>query len=439
MFVELVRLAVGNLLRARARLAMTAGGVLVGTTAVILLIALTIGLQNAAEASIGASGSLTELQVYPNFSGDFSGNVRSVEEIPQLNLDAVRALWQIEGVAAVIPMASLYNLQLKSGDYFGWGQVFGVDPAAFPYLGVQLQSGQPTIGTNQAVIGGRVGEQFYDPENTDEFVPIVLDLSVEPVSMVIYQSTGTSFSEREHDLQINGVLPPGTNYDGAVFLPMQDVIRYKEWSEGIEYDPDTFVYDQIIVRTVDREATAAVSEAIRDLGYMPAGLGELLNQLNSFFTTMRIMLGGVGGVALLVAAFGVANTMTMAILERTKEIGLMKAIGATDRDVLTVFLIEAALVGLCGGAAGVGAALLLRNAINGAIEQTVQNGGGQQGGGGMMFFAFDPSQLQGGLVIIPTELMLFALTLATAVGVSAGLYPAWRAARLPPVIALKTE
>jgi putative ABC transport system permease protein len=149
---------------------------------------------------------------------------------------------------------------------------------------------------------------------------------------------------------------------------------------------------------------------------------------------MRLMLGGIGGVALLVAAFGVANTMTMAILERTKEIGLMKAIGATDRDILTVFLIEAGLVGLSGGLAGVGTSYLLQNVINQALANAPSGEGG-----GMIFLPLDPSQIGGSLVIIPTELALFAIALATLVGVGAGLYPALRAAHLPPVFALKQE
>src|SRR5690606_35706683 len=151
------------------------------------------------------------------------------------------------------------------------------------------------------------------------------------------------------DLTVSGLLAPGNNYDGALFMPITEVIRWNEWATGQTLDPKTFTFDQVVVRTTSREATNDVSNAIREMGFMPGGLGEFLNQLNVSFGAMRLMLGAVGGVALLVAAFGVANTMTMAILERTREIGLMKASGATDREVLTVFLIEAGMVGFCGG------------------------------------------------------------------------------------------
>ena len=148
---------------------------------------------------------------------------------------------------------------------------------------------------------------------------------------------------------------------------------------------------------------------------------------------MRLMLGAVGGVALLVAAFGVANTMMMAIMERTREIGIMKAIGATNEAILTLFLLEAGLVGLVGGIMGV----LLAQGVSYLVNTGIQNM--PQGDGGYYFLPIDPNQISGQLLVVPSELTVFAIGLATIVGIFAGLYPAWRAANLPPVIALKHD
>lgn len=212
-------------------------------------------------------------------------------------------------------------------------------------------------------------------------------------------------------------------------------MRLNGWASGEKIDLTKFTFDQVIVRATSRETVDSVSQAVQDMGYGVGGDATFLDQLNSFFGTMRVMLGAVGGVALLVAAFGVANTMTMSILERTSEIGLMKAVGATDQNVLTIFLIEAGLVGLSGGAAGVLLSLLIQDLVNRALQNMPTDGSG------VMFLPLDPSQLQagGGLLIIPLELVLFALVLATGVGLGAGLFPSLRAARLQPVIALKTE
>ncbi len=430
MLYELFQLAVGNLGRARARLIMTSGGVLVGTSAVILLVALTIGLQQAAEAGIGSNASLTEIQVYPNYSRESGDNV------PQLDTAAVRAFWQIPGVAAVVPMINLQAGELQAGDYRGYAYpIAGIDPNLLPYLGVQAQFGELTLQPGQVISGALTGENFYDPENSSEvWQPVSVNLLETSARLLLYQYSGDTPGTRRINLSISAQLIEGNRFDYGLLMPLQDVINLNEWITGQKFDAETFRYDEIIVRATSRETSNAVSTAIRELGYATGGMGEYLDQLNNFFVTMRLMLGGVGGVALLVAAFGVANTMMMAILERTREIGLMKAIGATNRDVLTVFLIESALVGLFGGLAGVGLSFLLQNLINQAISSP-----SAEGGGGMFFLPFDPSQIGGSLMVIPPELALFAVVLAVMVGVGAGFYPALRAAQLPPVIALKQE
>ncbi|MDX1992976.1 MAG: ABC transporter permease [bacterium] len=438
MFYELSQLAVGNLLRARARLIMTSGGVLVGTSAVILLLALTFGLQRAAEASIGSSTALTDMQVFadgPVFGPN--GQVSDEDdERPKLDLETISAFYQIPGVALVIPTVMLQGQgPLMVDELQGYASIMGIDPALIPYLGIEAEVGGLALERGQALAGAFTGDYFNDSEASGEnFEPIAVNLYEQPPSLEIYPTSGEGGNNREIDLNITGVLLEGTSFDYTILMHIQDVIALNEWSTGNRFDPDTFVYDQVTVRASGRETAADVAQAIRDLGFNVGDMGEYLKQLNGYFNAMRLILGGVGGVALLVAAFGVANTMTMAILERTKEIGLMKAIGATDRDVLTVFLIEAGLVGFFGGVAGIATSLFLQNVINRAVANMPQDGGG-----GVAFLPINPAQLGGNLIVIPPELMLFAVLLATGVGVGAGLYPALRAANLTPVIALKQE
>jgi putative ABC transport system permease protein len=439
MFYELSQLSVRNLLRARARLIMTAGGVLVGTTAVILLIALTIGLQQVAEGGLGQNAALTEISVYPNFDGGFMfGGVSEDqgEDGPgQLNLETVQQLWALPGVQVVIPIVNLQGGMVRAGDYEGGMWIVGIDPALLPYMGLEAQEGILSLNPGEAIVGAHAADYFSDPELAAEgnFEPVAVDLMAQPSELILYQYTSATPRERDVDLNVVGRLVEGTSsYDYAMLLPMQDVIDMNEWISGNAYDPDTFVFDSLTVRAADREVTNDVADAIRDLGFSAGGMGDFLNDMNAYFRTMRLMLGGIGAVALLVAAFGVANTMTMAILERTKEIGLMKAIGATDRHVMTVFLMEAGLVGLAGGLGGVGLSLALQRLVNQAVQNIPE-------GGGINFLPIDPSQINGNLIIIPGELIAFGLLLAVGVGVIAGLYPSLRAASLPPVIALKSE
>lgn len=425
MLAELTELAIGNLARARARLLMTSGGVLVGTTAVILLIALTIGLQNAAERGIGSSASLTELYVYPN-----SGQQAQNKTIPTLNNDALLQFWRIKGVSAVMPIINLQNPQIMAGKYMTYPQVIALDPRLLPYLGFTAERGTLSLNPGEILVGSRAGDNFFDPKARD-YEPIKVDLLAQAFKLRIAKNTSTGVALRSVPVKASAVLAPSGGYDYAFFMNMSDVLNLNEWISGQKFDPKKARYDQVLIRTINRDVTTNVADEIRELGFQAGGAVDFLNQLNGFFGTMRLMLGGIGGVALLVAAFGVANTMTMAILERTKEIGLMKAIGATDRDILTVFLIEAALVGLIGGVAGILLSVVLQNVINEAVRNAPT--------GGATFLPVDPSQIGGNLMVIPPELFVFALVLSTGVGLLAGLYPALRAAQLAPVIALKTE
>ena len=432
MLYELGTLAVHNLLRARARLVMTAGGVLVGTAAVILLVAITVGLQQAAEQGIGQSGALTEIIV--NVSWERRGN--SDGEPPQLTPANVAQFWRIPGVQVVIPMIYFQSWgEIRAGDYSGGGQIMGIDPQLLPYLGLTPAQGSLSLGEEDVIFGSMIAQNFYDPQAT-EYQPILIDPMTTPMEVNFFNNTGET---RREDLSVSGVLASSPNFDYTVLMPIQRVLALNEWVMDAAIRPEDFKYDQVIIRAESREQTTAISDAIKEMGFSAGGLGEFINQLNGFFSTMRLMLGGVGGVALLVAAFGVANTMTMAILERTREIGLMKAVGATDRDVLTVFLIEAALVGLFGGATGVAISYILQNIVNTAVANAAAASAVEGGMSGPMFLPVDITQLQGGLVIIPTELALFGLGLATGVGIIAGLFPALRAARMTTVVALKTE
>src|SRR5690606_41007418 len=119
---------------------------------------------------------------------------------------------------------------------------------------------------------------------------------------------------------------------------------------------------------------------INDMGYMAYSPQSTVEGINSYFVILQIVFGGIGAIALLVAAIGIANTMTMAILERTREIGLMKAVGATNRDVLTIFLGEAAGIGFLGGLGGVIVGWLVSQRINVLALVYLANQAGEQGG-----------------------------------------------------------
>ena len=183
----------------------------------------------------------------------------------------------------------------------------------------------------------------------------------------------------------------------------------------------------LVVKADNPDIVLDVADQINALGFMANTPQSYLEGINSFFMVLQIIFGGVGAIALIVAAIGIANTMTMAILERTREIGLMKAVGATNKDVLSIFLGEAAGIGFVGGLGGV----LLGWGASGMLNVLA-----------MSYFASQASM--GGSIpstatSTPFWLPVFALVFSTVVGLLSGLYPAMRAATLVPVNALKYE
>jgi putative ABC transport system permease protein len=184
----------------------------------------------------------------------------------------------------------------------------------------------------------------------------------------------------------------------------------------------------LIVKAENPDVVIDLADQINSLGFMAHTPQAVVEGINSFFTVIQIVFGGVGAIALLVAAIGIANTMTMSILERTREIGLMKAVGATNQDVLSIFLGEAAGIGFIGGLGGVllgwgSSAVLNLIALSYFASQVSKQGG------------MPPTMV----TTTPLWLPIFGLFFATLVGLVSGLYPALRAATMVPVNALKYE
>ncbi|HRT32066.1 MAG TPA: FtsX-like permease family protein, partial [Anaerolineae bacterium] len=223
-------------------------------------------------------------------------------------------------------------------------------------------------------------------------------------------------------------------YDYSAFLPLKEALRLNqrlmEGQQGVS-NPDKDGYGQVLVKVSHPSLSPTIEQTLKDQGFWVESARTQIESLNNFFAIVQAILGGIGAVALLVAAFGIANTMTMAIYERTREIGLMKAIGATNQDVMSVFLAEAGSIGLLGGIGGVGLAVALNTVINVVGSSLLAESGGIFGG--------MSGETATTLTAMPLWLPIFAVVFAILIGVASGIYPAIRAAALSPIQALKYE
>ena len=436
---DLISLIIDNLGRRKTRVALTAVGVIIGTAAVVVLVSLAIGLQKNATQQLYGIGDLTQIQVYPNY-GDvmevYVGGGGGGKGIPSVQTlitnDTITQLAAIPGVTSVIPRDYIQGSAiLKYNRMETYAGITGVGAKDLEYLGVDLQGGENTLNKGTAVIGAMVPNQFYDPQwRPGQETPTPPDLLEQTLKLVLikYDQEGNEI-RKSLPLRIVGVFQESRGEaDYTIYMSLDEVTKFNEWMLGRRINRSKDGYNQLVVNVESVENVLDISDQITQLGYQAYTPQSYVQGINSFFLILQVIFGGVGAIALLVAAIGIANTMAMAILERTREIGLMKAVGATNRDVLSIFLGEASGIGFLGGLGGVLLGWAAGQVINVLALSYLAGQSAQQGG---------PPPTTA--VYTPLWLPAFALLFATLIGLLSGLYPALRAATMVPVTALKYE
>jgi ABC-type antimicrobial peptide transport system permease subunit len=206
--------------------------------------------------------------------------------------------------------------------------------------------------------------------------------------------------------------------------PMSQVALALARQSGSLNETEAEGYDAAVIRVSDPVALTDVRKRLTDLGFGSFSIVDQIEQVKTVFLIIDSALGLLGGISLLVASFGIANTMIMSILERTREIGIMKAIGAEDREIKLIFFFEAAVIGACGGLIGVLAGWGMTALANRLAYRFILK---PQGASFIDFFS------------LPPWLSASAIAFALIVSILAALYPAARAARIDPVRALRHD
>ena len=233
--------------------------------------------------------------------------------------------------------------------------------------------------------------------------------------------------------RFRGVMP-----ESNIYMPLPFALKWNEHNRdelsevalqlarasGVIGEGETEGYGSATVRVEDPAAVQDVINRLKAAGFNAFGLMSELDEIRMVFLIINSALGLLGGISLLVASFGIANTMIMSIFERTREIGIMKAIGAEDRDVKLIFFVEAAVIGFVGGSLGALAAWGIDKLANQLVYIFLLK---PRGATFINFFS------------IPPWLWLGAILFAIVIAVLAALYPAARAARIDPVKALRHD
>ena len=409
--------------RRKTRTALTTLGIVVGIMAVVSISALSGGFEGQITTQLMEGLDMDIITILPG------GGILGGGGLTSLHMNDTIVIQNVTGVEATLGFSqtftTIYNETGGTLDTRMVGLNFTDLEAVYGHHIEFAEGGFPDPGDNESCVIGYVETPVAsvgDNVTTEILVRVGFSFQYVNVSFIVSGILAEAGS--------SGMLP----LDRSIFVPQE---TYQELfnSESI---------DIILVRIADPEKADSIAEEINDafedqlLIIVPMAL---INTIMGVFDIMEIFLLAIASIALLVAGISILNIMLVSVMERTREIGIMKALGAKDRTILSQFLSEAVLLGVLGGIIGItvgfvlayGMGMMLPLLFSGGMSSDFigGNGGGFGGFGGSGSFTLVP--------VLPLETIFIAMGFAILVSVIFALYPARKAAKLDPVKALRYE
>ncbi len=440
-------MALKNLFKRKVRTFLTVLGVVIGTAAIIIMVSLGIGVNLGFEQQMKQMGDVTLIRIY-NWEGYYGGG----KGAPTLDDEFIRNIQKDEGVEVATPVVEIY-IKAVSGRYSTQLQIRGMKPEALGYLGFIPAEGRSLEADDEyeVVFGADVPYNFQSSRSRNMFFwgqapDPDRKAKVNVLKDRIQISPDWNFGEPNYtpdpsmkpfkpiNIKGVGILQRNeNNYESVYysFMNLDTVLKLQreinKWQQGSGWRPQkTYGYEQAIVKCTSIEEVERVLAVIKGYGFQNTSTPiEYIKSFQEMTASLQALLGAIGGVSLFVAAIGITNTMIMSIYERTREIGVMKVIGAALKDIQKLFLIEAALIGLLGGIFGIGLSFLVSYILNNV---------------GISFFSMLVSSMGGSdISVIPMWLALGGLGFAAAIGLVSGYLPARRAMKLSALSAIRAE
>lgn len=392
--IDIIGIAVSTFVNNKMRTLLTIFGISIGISAIVFLVSIGFGLQSI---TIGEIQSIKALKTYNVTSGD--------SKILAMDDTTIEKFKKITNVASVNPSLAVSG-QIA---YNGSKTDVLANLATVEYIDLE----SPRLD---------VGESFReDSGDRINVTSVVADaFSMKPSELIGKEVTLSAYIlnpdnpkvplTQQKRFVVSGVIKDSTA--SYVYAPIKQFTI-----------PPKTQYSVIKVKVNDSADMAKIKGIITADGYKASSIGEKIDQMNRIFNIAQIVLLVLGAIAMVVASIGMFNTLTISLLERTKDIGVMKALGATDRAIYLIFLSEAASISLAGGLSGVLIAMVSGNVINIAVSSLAVRAGGEP---------VHPFQA-------PLAFIGIILGFSLLVGILTGLYPARRAAGLNPLDALRYE
>lgn len=401
-----------NCLRAhKSRSGLTILGIVIGITAIIMVMAIGKGAENLILAEIQGFGSRT-ISVEPGREPQGPADVYGIfsDSLKEGELEAIKNPRNVRGENKVEPMMAsietvVYENETKRTNIYGGSTLLLEIFDVYPSEGTKFTDEDVKSDASVAIIGADVKDELFG----------------------FSQAVGQKIKIKNRNFKIVGVLPAkGTvmmmDVDDMVFVPYSTAQKYLlgiNYYHAILVEAETEEMVPLIVR--DIEATLAEMHNITDpdkYDFHVDTMEEAMESIGMVTSILTLLLVSVAAISLIVGGIGIMNIMLVSVTERTREIGLRKALGATDKDILRQFLVEAIILTVIGGGVGIFLGAMLSWLISLAVAR----------------FA-----LSGWIFVFPVQAAILGLGVAAGVGLIFGLYPAKQAAKKSPIEALRYE
>lgn len=439
---DIFAMALKNLKGRRSRTKLTIIGVVIGTCAIVIMISIGAGINNMLTQEYKSSSTATRISIYANTDS----NADEADKMP-LNDSAVSYFKSMDHVETVLPVINMSDyVSITRGKYtYNGDSVMAVDFDTLEKLGVQVENGTlkrqsdpytvyvgSTAVTNFADKQGNSVECEYD----DNFN--LVSCEIDPLKDTFYLAPAvldaenqTASSSATHKLRVAGVLSgsgsSGLDSIGSIFIDIRAAEKIIREYNAINNKPNKPVeYSEVFVYTDKIDNVKSVQSNLNAVGLSTYSNQDDQEYSKKIMTVVQVVLGAIGAVSMFVAAFGISNTMIMAVYERTKEIGVMKVIGCDISDIKTVFLCEAGLIGFIGGVIGVFISIivsLIANAVAGAVLSST----------------LSDMSIRVTVSSVPLWLVVLGIGFSVLVGVISGVSPANRAVNVSALKAIHNE
>ncbi len=460
---DMIKMCLQNLRRRKSRTFLTVLGVVVGCCAIVTMLSIGIGLQNSQEIMLQSMGDLTLIQVY-------SGNANA-----KLDDEAIKKFQNLANVDVALGKTNLNNIGMEiyteDGRYkANWAQVVGINADAMEKFGFELIDGKFPKEKFAVLAGQYTAYNFmdtqrpdgsnmvdrwssmyvYDPElgyevyNPDAVLPDpYFDICGSTLTLEMY-----SYDDYEkkytQEITVSGVVKEDYNKDyatseGFIFVTT-DIQALEKMVFPTSTQSNKTSYSEIYVKAKDISHVADIEAEIKKLGYSTWSMESIREPLEQEARQQQMMLGGLGAVSLFVAALGITNTMIMSISERTREIGVMKALGCYLGNIRAVFLMEAGFIGLIGGILGAVISFIISiiiNLVSAGMEITCMADFWAMLSPLNIIMVMSPESSP--VSIVPLWLAGFAILFSIAIGLGSGFYPANKAVHISALEAIKRE